>query len=88
MYVYVYMCVCIWVCVSMPVRRKETHQKAVAQRMAKAKKTKAAPLRPMEFMGRLAALVPKPRVNLTGTPSRVFMGLLTQQEAARICCSS
>jgi len=26
---------------------------------------KAAPLSPMEFMGRLAALVPRPRVNLT-----------------------
>ncbi|XOV85809.1 MAG: transposase [Pseudomonadota bacterium] len=30
-------------------------------------------LSPMEFMGRLAALVPKPRVKLTGTPSRGFM---------------
>ena len=26
---------------------------------------RAAPLRPMEFMGRLTALVPRPRVNLT-----------------------
>ena len=31
-------------------------------------------LSPMEFMGRLAALVPKPRVKLTGTPCRGTMG--------------
>ena len=30
-------------------------------------------LSPMEFMGRLAALVPKPRVKMTGTPSPGFM---------------
>ena len=29
-------------------------------------------LSPLEFIGRLAALIPKPRVNLTGTPSRDF----------------
>lgn len=35
-------------------------------------------LSPMEFMGRLAALVPRPRVNRTGTPSRDFTGCSRQ----------
>ncbi|XOV86978.1 MAG: transposase [Pseudomonadota bacterium] len=35
-------------------------------------------LSPMEIMGRLATLVPKPRVKLTGTPSRVFKGRFLQ----------